>query len=407
MTNIQSTAPPRIRVRPRRWLKENLFSTWFNTLLTVVSVLLISTILYRLGVWVFRVADWQVIVVNLRLFMVGPYPIAQIWRLWVCVALIATLLGLSWGIWPQIARGIGIAYGTGLLVLALIVFGLNIRFSTAESQAFSPLTPLWLLLCGGLIFGGRFVGTRLFDQRRYVAIAWIAVLPVLLLLMHGTGLILPVVPTRRWGGLQLTMVLAISSILLSFPLGVLLAIGRRSNLPAISLFCTLFIELIRGVPLITVLFMFQIMLPLFIPGGESIDRVVRAIVAFTIFTAAYIAENVRGGLQAIPRGQYEASKALGLNPVLAMSLIILPQALRTVIPANVGQFISLFKDTSLVLIASQLDLLGVARNASAQSEFLGRFTEIMLFVALIYWIFAFSMTQVSKRLEEVLGEGKQ
>jgi general L-amino acid transport system permease protein len=215
------------------------------------------------------------------------------------------------------------------------------------------------------------------------------------------------VPTTQWGGLQLTLVLAVTGILFSFPLGVLLAIGRRSSLPAISLFCTIFIEIVRGVPLITVLFMFQIMLPLFIPGGENIDKVVRAIVAFTIFTSAYIAENVRGGLQATPKGQFEAADALGLNPVLTMSLIVLPQALRTVIPANVGQFISLFKDTSLVVIAGLLDLLGIARSVVAQSEFLGLYAETLLFVAVVYWVFAYSMTHISKRLEDVLGVGKR
>jgi general L-amino acid transport system permease protein len=160
-----------------------------------------------------------------------------------------------------------------------------------------------------------------------------------------------------------------------------------------------YIEVIRGVPLITVLFMMQIMLPLFVPGGERIDNVLRAILGFTLFTAAYIAENVRGGLQAIPRGQEEAARALGLNPLLTMGMIVLPQALRVVIPANVGQFISLFKDTSLVAIAGLLDLLGIARSVLAQSEFLGRQAEVLLFVAAVYWVFAYTLSAVSRRLE--------
>lgn len=386
-------ARPRERIHPLRWLRNNLFSTWYNTLLTFVSVWLLYAVLSRLLSWVFTEANWRVVAVNLRLFMVGTYPADQIWRLWLCVAIVAALLGLSWGVWPQIVRGVAVSYGSALLLLVLLPVSIDTR--------------LWLALCAGLIFAGMFTGRRTPGIGRWVITGWIVFLLFSVVLIRGFGVVLPVVSTNRWGGLQLTMVLAITGIVFSFPLGVLLAIGRRSSLPAISLFCTLFIEIIRGVPLITVLFMFQIMLPLFIPGGESIDKVVRAIVAFTIFTAAYIAENVRGGLQAIPNGQFEASRALGLNPVLTMGFIILPQALRTVIPANVGQFISLFKDTSLVVIAGLLDLLGIARSVLAQSEFLGLQAEVLLFVAAVYWIFTYSMTHVSKRLEQVLGVGQR
>jgi general L-amino acid transport system permease protein len=397
---------PRRRIHPVRWLRQNLFSSWFNTLLTFVSLGLIYIVLRQTFTWIFLGADWEVVVANLRLFMIGIYPVDQIWRLWLSVAIIVGLLGLSWGLWPHVVRGVAISYTAGLLLLTGIISA-NLLLATPETRLFSPQTALWLLVCSALIFGGRFVGGRERNLGRTVIISWLVALIFIIYLMHGAGILLPVVPTTQWGGLQLTLVLAVTGILFSFPLGVLLAIGRRSNLPAISLFCTLFIEIVRGVPLITVLFMFQIMLPLFIPGGENIDKVVRAVVAFTIFTSAYIAENVRGGLQAIPKGQFEAADALGLNPVLTMSLIVLPQALRTVIPANVGQFISLFKDTSLVVIAGLLDLLGIARSVVAQSEFLGLYAETLLFVAVVYWIFAYSMTHVSKRLEDVLGVGKR
>lgn len=279
---------PRERVHAVKWIKNNLFSSWFNTLLTVLSSALMYTILSQLFIWIFTIANWRVIAVNLRLFMVGTYPLEQIWRLWLCVAIGTTLLGLSWGIWPHVVSRVAMVYGTALLLLALAPFGVTTR--------------IWLAGCGALVFVGMLVGRRIPDAGRWVALTWLVFLPLMLILMRGFGTFLPVVQTRQWGGLQLTLVLAITGIALSFPLGVLLAIGRRSPLPAISLCCTLYIELIRAVPLITVLFMFQIMLPLFIPGGESFDRIVRAIVAFTLFTAAYIAENVRGGLQAIPRG---------------------------------------------------------------------------------------------------------
>jgi general L-amino acid transport system permease protein len=236
----------------------------------------------------------------------------------------------------------------------------------------------------------------------------VALLVIVLVLLIGLPPLLPLTQTRDWGGVLLTFVLAITGIVFSFPIGVLLAIGRRSNMPAFSAFCTVYIEVFRGVPLVTVLFMFLIMMPLFIPNGENVDNIIRAIVGFTLFTAAYIAENVRGGLQAIPKGQFEASRALGLNPVLTMVFIILPQALRIVIPANVNQFVSLFKDTSLVIVAGggMLELLGRARNIPNQNEFLGQWLEPLVFAALLYWIFCFSMTYVSRRLENKLSVGQ-
>lgn len=388
---------PREQMTPGTWLKRNLFNTWYNVILTLVSLALIAWLISSLATWVFTRAEWQVIVVNLRLFMIGTFPIEQVWRVWLCVALAALLLGLSWGLWPGVVRGVAVAYGSGLLFLALLPFALPSRLALA--------------LCAALIFGGMLVGQRAAARngniRRAVATGWVVLLPLVIVLLRGLGLALPVISTNQWGGLLLTMVLAIVGIVFSFPLGVLLAIGRRSSLPAFSLFCTLYIEVIRGVPLITVLFMSQVMLPLFLPGGETIDNVVRAMVGFILFTAAYIAENVRGGLQAVPYGQYEAARALGLNPVMTMGFIVLPQALRIVIPANVGQFISLFKDTSLVAIVGLLDLLGIGRAVLAQSDFLGRHAEVLLFVAVVYWVFAYSLTYVSRRLEDALGVGRR
>jgi general L-amino acid transport system permease protein len=204
----------------------------------------------------------------------------------------------------------------------------------------------------------------------------------------------------------LTLVLAAVGIAASFPLGVLLALGRRSSLPAVSLISTLYIEIVRGVPLVTVLFMAQIMVPIFLPDFR-IDKIIRAMVGLTLFTTAYMAENVRGGLQGVPRGQYEAAHALGLRYPLIMLLIILPQALRSVIPAIVGQFISLFKDTSLVAIIGLLDLLGIARSVIANPDWLGLQAEVYIFAALIYFIFSYSMSHTSKKIEMALGIGKR
>jgi general L-amino acid transport system permease protein len=248
---------------------------------------------------------------------------------------------------------------------------------------------------------------------RWVAVAWGLTLPVLIYLWlgwdPGFGMVqvLPEVNSNSWGGLLLTFLLSIVGIVVSFPLGVLLALGRRSNLPVIRGFSILFIEVVRGVPLVTILFMAQIMLPLFLPEGLRIDRVLRAMAGIVIFSAAYTAENVRGGLQAVPEGQVEAAKALGLSGPLITLLIVLPQALRAVIPANVGQFISLFKDTSLIAIVGLLELLGIGRAVLANPEWLGLYAEVYLFVAVVYGVFSYSMSYASYRLEAALGVGER
>jgi general L-amino acid transport system permease protein len=203
--------------------------------------------------------------------------------------------------------------------------------------------------------------------------------------------------------------LTVVGIVASFPLGVLLALGRRSSLPVVKGFCITYIEIIRGVPLITVLFMALIMLPLFLPTGVRVDTVVRVIVAITLFSAAYLAENVRGGLQAVPHGQVEAARTLGLNVFQTTILIVLPQALRAVIPAIVGQFISLLKDTSLVAIVGLIDLLGIAgaiiEQPAWQTVTGGVQREVLLFTAFIYWVFCFTMARVSRQIERRLGVG--
>jgi len=240
----------------------------------------------------------------------------------------------------------------------------------------------------------------------WLGIGWLISFPMALLFIHGFGKesAMRVVPTQQWGGLMLTLLLALVSIVLSFPLGVFLALGRRSTLPAISGFCTVVIEIIRGIPLITILFMAQILLPIFVPGVR-IDKVVRAMAGLTIFTAAYVAEDVRGGLQAVPQGQEEAAIALGLSGVQVTFLVVLPQALRTVIPALVGQFISVFKDTSLVAIVGLMELLGVARAVIGNPDWLGLQTEVYLFIGFIYFVFCFALSNASQKLEQRLGIG--
>ena len=208
--------------------------------------------------------------------------------------------------------------------------------------------------------------------------------------------------TNNWGGLTLTLFLAITGIALCFPIGVLMALGRRSSLPIIKGLSVAYIELIRGVPLISILFMGQVMIPLFLPEGVRPDNIVRAIVGLTLFSSAYLAENVRAGLQAIPRGQFEAAASLGLNNPLTLALIVLPQALKTAIPAIVGQFISLFQDTTLLGIVGLVELLGISNSILANPTYLGDYAEVYLFIAVLYWFFCYAMSLGSRRIEQAL-----
>lgn len=208
--------------------------------------------------------------------------------------------------------------------------------------------------------------------------------------------------TNNWGGLTLTLFLAITGIALCFPIGILMALGRRSNLPIIKGLSIGYVELIRGVPLISILFMGQVMIPLFLPEGVRPDNIVRAIVGLTLFSSAYLAENVRAGLQAIPRGQDEAAASLGLNSPLTLSLIVLPQALKIAIPAIVGQFISLFQDTTLLGIVGLVELLGISNSILANPKYLGDYAEVFLFIALLYWFFCYAMSLGSRKIEQAL-----
>ena len=226
------------------------------------------------------------------------------------------------------------------------------------------------------------------------------------MLISGFGrTALPSVSSNLWGGLLLTVVLAVVGIVLSFPLGVLLALGRRSRLPVVRILSTGYIELVRGVPLVTILFMADIILPLFLPGEWRLDRVARAIGGITLFSAAYVAENVRGGLQAIPTGQVEAAQALGLSGIAINRFIVLPQALRAVIPANVGLFISLLKDTTLVVDHRSA---GAARHqpcGAGAAGVAGGPMEVYVFIAAVFFVLCYAMSQASYRLERQLGVG--
>jgi general L-amino acid transport system permease protein len=262
-----------------------------------------------------------------------------------------------------------------------------------------------------LIYLGFIVGRKVPLKSNIVAIAWLVVSGItIFLLLPGIdgSKILPLVPTTLWGGLLVTLILAIGGIALSFPIGVLLALGRQSDLPVVKGFCIAFIETIRGVPLVTILFMFSLILQVFLPAGSRFDRLLRALIAITVFSAAYMAENVRGGLASVGPGQTEAANALGMRGFQINMFIVLPQALKAVIPAIVGQFISLFKDTTLVIILGINELLGIGRAViNSDPEFIQLQLEVYLFIALIFWVFSYAMSQSSYQLESALGVGER
>lgn len=393
-----SIPPPVVRFTLLGWLHKNLFSTWYNSLLTILAGGLIFSILIPFANWMINEANWEVVQVNFRLFMVGLYPSDETWRVWGCLFLLAVILGLSFGVWLPRSRKLVLTF---LLVPVLLLLLPTIQAAIRwQLVAFAALEVVGFL-------AGRAGGKRL---ARPVIFLWVLFFPLVILLVRGleaAGELLPIVPTNLWGGLLLTFLLTIVGISFSFPLGVLLALGRRSSLPVIRLACITYIEVIRGVPLVTILFMASTMVPLFFPLENRPDPVLRAMIGITLFSAAYLAEIVRAGLQAIPRGQYEAAQALGLNSFQTTTFIILPQALRLVIPVLVGLFISLFKDTSLVVIIGLLELLGIARSVLAQPQYIGLQKEVYLFVGLIYWIFSYGMSYASQRMETTLGVGEQ
>jgi general L-amino acid transport system permease protein len=394
----QLISPPTERLSPLKWAKRNLFSTWLNGLLTILTLGLIFILLRSLVAWILTQAQWEVVAVNIRLFMVGQYPADLIWRVWFSVQLLSAVIGLTWGVWVR---------GRRLLAILLLLVPLLLAAFPGLAQS-TGLTLLTLDVVALVAFGlGRLGGSTM---RRTTVVAWLLYFPLLILIISGltpdAGSFASV-PTNLWGGLLLTFLLTVVGILFSFPLGVLLALGRRSQLPIVRWVSIAYIEIIRGVPLVTILFMASNIVPLFLPTGMHPNLVLRAMLGITLFSAAYLAENVRGGLQAIPAGQYEAAQALGLNGYQTMVRIILPQALRIVIPPIVGQFISLFKDTSLVVTIGLLDLLGIARSVLAQPQYVSRQREVFLFITLIYWVFSYFMAYISQRLEIVLGVGKR
>jgi general L-amino acid transport system permease protein len=347
--------PPPLR-RSVGWLRANLFSSWSSAAVTLVIAFLILRGLWSFVQWAFLNAVWSV-----------PDNQSQ-----ACRALHG--IGACWAVVTEKHR--------------------FILFATY------PFDQQWRPALAIAIFVALyFVSTLRRFRRKELFLVWLAALTAIGVLMWGGVLGLPFVPQERWGGLPVTLILATFGLAFGFPLGILVALGRRSGLPAIKAICVLYVELIRGVPLVSLLFMASVMFPLFLPEGISIDKLLRAQVAIILFAGAYLAEVVRGGLQALPKGQYEGADSLGLSYWQKTRLIILPQALRLVIPPLVNTFIGFFKDTSLVLIIGIFDLLTAAKTAIVEPAWQAFGLEVFVVVAVIYFMFCFAMSRYSQRLE--------
>lgn len=409
-SRFDALPPPPMSVGFAGWVRNNLFSAWYNGVLTIVSVLAIGLAVWFGASWVFGVAHWSVIGELGGRFIIGQYNTEGacpgqncFWRPQVGLLLATMLFGMAWGY-----AGGGVVKRAALVVagvsaaMALLPYGLD-RMGMDVRLLLVANVPAVL---GGMALG-RYtpLGTP-----RWIAIVGVASFVLTLVLISG----LPGVPglqpvsVTSWGGLMLNLLLATCGITLSLPLGIALALGRRSHLPVVKMLCVGFIEVFRGVPLITLLFMSQVVVPLAFPQDFPLNSVFRAAIIITLFSSAYMAENVRGGLQALHPGQAEAARALGLHGWQITLLISLPQALRNVIPAIAGQFIGLFKDTSLVYIIGMLDVVEVGRAfILGNPEYLESARELFVFVGIVFWIFTYSMSYISRRVEEHMGVGQR
>ena len=427
-TSSQPMPPPSGMVGPVAWLRQNLFSSVGNSILTVLGLFVIYYVVKGILDWtVFTAvwagkdgticqvegtgACWPFVRAKFGQFMYGTYPDAERWRVNLTYLLalagliplmIPAIPGKKWsalfvfGIFPGLAYWLltgatpGIKFGDkwdwlGLLcVIATIALVVGPRILGASA----PMRTLMLAIAAPLAF-----------------ISW----PVILgWIFNHSGLInLPVVETQFWGGMLVTLVVATVGITMSFPIGIILALGRRSKMPFARWMSVWFIEFVRGVPLITILFMSSVMLPLFLAPGTNVDKLLRALIGVSLFSGAYMAETIRGGLQAISRGQFEAADALGLSYGKKMGLIVLPQALKVVIPNIVSSFIGLFKDTSLVLIIGLFDLLGIVQQNMTDTKWFSPSTPMTgyVFAGVLFWVFCFGMSRYSQFMERKLNTG--
>ncbi len=431
-----SRPPPPNTVGVVGWIRANLFQDVPNALMTIIGAYILFSVAAAVLNWaVFNAiwdannrrecldavgragACWPGVRAWLPNLIYGLYPKDQVWR--INLGFLALVLWMT----PLFLRGVQSKVMIAVSAVALYPFLASYFFLGGQKGI------VWTLLIAGGVWGfvwvwatalsekflGRPIGALIVGlagvpdeneklQTRVMQGAGLALFALCVLAVWAWSL--PEVRTRLWGGLFLTLVISGIGITFSLPAGILLALGRRSNLPVVSMLSTGFIELFRSVPLITILFMFNTMLPLMLPAGAEVNQLLRAIVAVCLFAAAYMAEIVRGGLQAIPRGQYEAASSVGLGYWQTTRLIIMPQALKVMIPAIVGNFIGLFKDTTLVSIIGLFDLMSMARAVGEDTTWLGLFLEPFFAVTMIYFVFCFAMSSYSIGLEKKLNTGR-
>lgn len=401
--------PPPRRDDPWTWARRELFSGPVNALVSVVFGAALAYAAYRILAFTFVNTEWEVVRRNLRLFMVGRFPVDELWRVWVAGYLVVTAVGIAAGVAGAVAVEAAVAKGrppsrppttvavgrfAPLLVLVVVLVGLTRTVVPGLLAAGAVATLLVVRTAAHRVPAGR---AR--------ALAWLLALAALVgafLVLTGFG----GVGWDAWGGLLLTLFATVAGIVLSFPLGIVLAFGRRSHLPAVRWLSGAYIELFRGVPLVTLLIISQVSLGFFFP--TSIDPpslLARGLIAIVLFESAYMAEVVRGGLQSVPGGQIEAAQALGLRRRQVVRRVVLPQALRAVIPATVGQFISLFKDTSLLGVVAFFELLRVSQTVLSQPDFRAQGLDAVTlgFAGFIYWVVSYTMSKESRRLERRLG----
>ena len=483
-----SRLPPDTRLSPITWLRKNLFNNWYNTLITVVGVVVGAILLYYGGRFIFITGQWEAVRKNLTLLMTGVYPRNEQWRLVAQMYLVASALGLAWGTVTarshDRAEETGVAaqrptpldllrrYWSILLMLAVILVftrtiwptlftlstiavGLAVRSGAMRlprssrricwyASGFMAIVSFqvvsgangnaWWWTCALFALAAfqltgardltKYLGTTMtlppFGRTRLVTasdlvrlkrvaqilavVAAVVVVRIAYWLIGDTSS----VSWDDWSGLYLTLVASGAAIILSFPLALLLAVGRRSSLPAIRWLCVTYIEFFRGVPFIALLFVAKLFIDFFLNVDTPLSLLTRTIIVFTIFSSAYVAEVVRGGLQAVPKGQVEAGQAVGLQPPAVMRLIVLPQALRAVIPAMVGQFISLFKDSTLFAFISLVEFYRARELIHSQQEYSTvAIAETLVFAAFVYWAISYTMSKESQRLERHLGVGER
>jgi general L-amino acid transport system permease protein len=408
------------------WIRTNLFSSPLNTILTLIALYIIATTIPAFvkfyvidAVWTGSDRDaclrdkigrevgacWAFVVDRYRYFIYGSYPVDQRWRVNIIFA--AFLISIFWILWEKApARSVGLFFFFGVLPVTawMLLYG-------------GSRSEFWYMVIGAALFAWAIYGnviamrkgetgvfTRLDSLLKFGILAGMLVFG---LAVGGQGL--PVVETGLWGGILVTLLIASAGIVFSLPLGIALALGRRSKLPIIKMFSVIFIEFVRGVPLITVLFMANVMLPLFVPAEWSPDRLLRPLIGVALFAAAYMAEVVRGGLQAIPKGQYEGAMSLGLGYGQMMRFIVLPQALRIVIPGIVNTFIGLFKDTTLVTIIGIFDFMKTIEASLVDPEWATPTTRATgyAFAAIFYFICCWGMSRYSISVERKLAAGQK